>query len=123
MAIAQYVSGTETVTSSSEWSLVTDTSSGTSDTTDGIFQTFLDLRNLTASTSGGTDVFEFRVYEKVLSGSTQGLVYSARFAGVQGAPNWASPSLVLMHGWDQTLKKISGTNESIDWSIRLVSTS
>ena len=123
MAIAQYVSGTETVTSSSAWSLVTDTSSGTNDTTDGVFQTFLDLRNLTSSTSGGTDVFEFCVYEKVTTGSTQGLVYCARFAGPQGAPNWASPSLVLMNGWDMTLKKITGTNQSIDWSIRLVSTS
>ena len=120
MAIAEYVSGTETVTSSSEWSLITDTSSGTIDTTDGVFQTFLDLRNLTASTSGGTDCFEFRVYEKVISGSTQGLVYSARFCGVQGAPNWTSPSLILMHGWDMTIKKIAGTNEAIDWSVRQI---
>jgi hypothetical protein len=123
MAIAEYKTGTETVTSSSEWSLTTDTSSGSIDTTKGVYQTFLDLRNLTASTSGGTDVFEFRVYEKVLTGSTQGLVYSARFAGPQGAPNWSSPSLVLMNGWDMTLKKITGTNESIDWSIRYVTTS
>jgi len=123
MAIAQYVSGTETVTSSSEWSLVTDSSSGTTDTTDGVFQTYLDLKNLTASTSGGTDTFEFRVYEKVLTGSTQGLVFSARFAGIQGAPVWVSPSLILMNGWDMTLKKTAGTNESIDWSIRFVSTS
>ena len=120
MAIAEYVSGTETVTSSSEWSLITDTSSGTTDTTDGVFQTYLDLRNMTASTSGGTDVFEFRVYEKTTTGSTQGLAFSARFAGVQGAPVWVSPSLILMHGWDMTLKKITGTNESIDWSVRQV---
>jgi len=120
MPIAQYVSGTETVTSSSEWSLTSDSSSGSVDTTDGVFQVFLDLKNLTASTSGGTDTFEFRVYEKVIAGSTQGLVYSARFAGVQGAPVWASPSLILMHGWDMTIKKTAGTNESIDWSVRQI---
>ena len=123
MAILQYASGTESVTTSSEWSLLTDSSSGTQSTAVGVFQAFLDLRNLTASTSNGTDVFEFRVYELITTGSTKGLVYSARFAGPQGAPNWVSPSLVLMNGWDMTLKRISGTNETIDWSIRQVSTS
>lgn len=120
MAIAEYVSGTETVTSSSEWSLTTDTVGPDADTTDGIFQTYLNLATLTASTSDGPDVYEFRVYEKTISSSTQGLVYSAFFAGAQGAPNWVSPSLILMHGWDMTMKKISGTNRAIEWSIRQI---
>ncbi len=114
MAITQLYSGTETV-SGTEWSLTTDSSGPDTDTTDGIFQTFIDLNALAAG-----DVFEFKVYEKVLSGSTQRLVYYARFAGVQGTPNWVSPSLILLHGWDMTLKKISGTDRSIDWSIRSI---
>lgn len=114
MAISEAYSGTETV-GGTEWSLTTDTSGPDADTSDGIFQFWLDLNALLAG-----DVFEFRVYEKVLSSSTQRLVYSAAFAGPQGNPVWVSPSMILMHGWDATLIKISGTDRSIDWSIRKV---
>lgn len=114
MAISEAFTGTETV-STTEWSLTTDTGGPDAETSDGVFQVFLDLNALAAG-----DLFEFKAYEKVLSGSTQRLVYSARFAGAQGAPNWASPSLILINGWDMTLKKISGTDRSIDWSIRKV---
>lgn len=114
MAISEAFSGSETV-STTEWSMTTDTAGPDTDTNDGIYQAFIDLAALAAG-----DVFEFRVYEKVLSASTQRLVYSARFAGVQGAPNWVSPSLILLHGWDATLKKIAGTDRAIDWSIRKI---
>lgn len=116
MAISEFVSGTEVV-STTEWSLSTDTSYTTGDaqTADGVFQVFLDLTTLATG-----DVFEFRVYEKVLSSSTQRAVMSARFAGPQAMGVWVSPSLILMHGWDMTLKKISGTDHGIDWSIRQV---
>lgn len=112
MAISEAFTGTETV-STTEWSLTTDTGGPDAETSDGWFQCFLDLNALAAG-----DVFEFKVYEKVLTGGTQRLVYSARFAGAQGAPVWASPTLGLLFGWDMTLKKISGTDRSIDWSIR-----
>lgn len=115
MAISEAFSGTETVGSTNEWSMTTDTAGPDADTSDGIFQAFVDLSALAAG-----DTFEFRCYEKVLSASTQRLVYWARFSGVQGSPNWVSPSLVLLHGWDMTLKKIAGTDRSIDWSIRKV---
>lgn len=117
MAISEAFTGTETVGSTNEWSLTTDTSYDTGDaqTADGVYQVFLDLNALAAG-----DTFEFKVYEKVLGASTQRLVYWARFSGVQGSPVWVSPSLLLMHGWDATLKKIAGTDRSIDWSIRKV---
>ena len=115
MALAELYSGSETV-GTTEHSLTTDTSGPDTDTTDGIFQTFLDLNALAAG-----DAFVFKVYEKVLSSSTQRLAYSATFSGAQGAPIWVSPSLILMHGWDMTLDKISGTDRAIDWSIRRVS--
>lgn len=114
MAISEGYSGTETV-SGTEWSMTTDTSGPDTDTNGGIYQAFIDLNALAAA-----DVFEFKVYEKVLSSSTQRAVYIARFAGVQGSPVWVSPSLILIHGWDMTLKKISGTDRSIDWSIRKI---
>lgn len=112
MAISEAFSGTETV-GTTEHSLTTDTAGPDVDTSDGAYQCFLDLNALAAG-----DVFEFKVYEKVLSSSTQRVVYSARFAGAQGHPIWVSPVLILMHGWDMTLDKMSGTDRSIDWSIR-----
>lgn len=114
MAISQAFSGTETV-GTTEWSLTTDTSGPDADTTDGIFQCFVDLHALAAG-----DTFLFKVYEKVLSGSTQFAVFQAYFTGAQAQPNWVSPSLILLHGWDMTLKKIAGTDRSIDWSIRAI---
>lgn len=114
MAISEAYSGSETI-GTTEHSLSTDTSGPDVDTNDGVYQCFLDLSALAAG-----DVFVFKVYEKVLSSSTQRLIYSAMFAGVQGAPVWTSPSLILLHGWDMTLDKIAGTDRNIDWSIRKV---
>lgn len=114
MAISEAYSGTETV-STTEWSLTGDDNSLDAITTDGIYQCFLELNNLAAG-----DVFEFRVYEKVLSGSTQRLVFSATFNGAQGEPVWVSPALVLMHGWDMSLDRIAGSDRAISWSIRQI---
>jgi hypothetical protein len=114
MTISEAFSGTETV-GTTEHSLVTDTAAVDAETSDGIFQAFIDLNALAAG-----DVFQFKVYEKVLSSSTARVVYSVVFAGAQGTPIWVSPSLILLHGWDMTLDKISGTDRSIDWSIRKV---
>ena len=107
-------SGTETV-GGTEWSMTTDTAGPDVDTTTGIFQPFIDLNALQAG-----DVFEFAVYEKCKTGSTQRKVYTARFADAQGAPVWPGPSLILGVGWDMTLKKISGTDRAIDWRISKV---
>lgn len=114
MAVTQAYSGTETV-STTEWSLTTDTSWSSADaqTTAGIYQLWLDLSALAAG-----DVFELKGYEKVLSGGTQRVFMVRRFANAQAEPNPPFPALMLMHGWDYSLKKISGTDRSIDWSIR-----
>jgi hypothetical protein len=114
MAISEGYSGTETV-STAEWSMTTDTSGPDADTTDGVYQAFVDLNALAAG-----DLFEFRCYEKVLSSSTQRLAFSCTFAGAQAAPVWVSPTLIMLHGWDMTLIKLSGTDRSIDWSIRKI---
>lgn len=114
MAISEAFSGSETV-STTEHSLTTDTAGPDTETSDGVFQAFLDLNTLAAG-----DIFVFKVYEKVLSSSTQRLVFSTTFSGPQGAPIWASPCLILMHGWDMTLDKVAGTDRNIDWSIRKI---
>lgn len=114
MAISEAFSGSETV-GTSEWSMTTDTAGPDAETSDGVFQAFVDFNAMTAA-----DQFQFAVYEKTISSSTQRLVYYAILSGVQSCPVWASPSLILMHGWDMTVKKITGTDRPIDWSIRKV---
>ena len=103
--------GTETI-STTEHSLTTDSSGPDVDTTAGVFQAFIDLNALAAG-----DEFEFKAYEKVRTGDTQRLVYSAGFRGAQGTPVWVSPTLILGVGWDMTLKKIAGTDRAINWRI------
>jgi hypothetical protein len=104
--------GTETV-STTEHSMTTDTSGPDTDTTVGIFQAFIDLNALAVG-----DAFEFKVYEKARAADTQRVCFYAQFANTQAQPIYASPSLILGAGWDMTLKKISGTDRTITWSIR-----
>lgn len=113
MAIAELYTGTEAV-STTEWSCTTDTSGPDADTTDGVFQVFLDLNDMVAG-----DLLRIRIYEKVTSSSTQRIVYESWLSGTQALPVWVSPSLLLLHGWDVTLYASSGTI-TVDWSIRQV---
>lgn len=113
MAIAELYTGTQAV-DTTEWSCTTDTSGPDADTTDGVFQVFLDLNDMIAG-----DQLQIRIYEKVTSSSTQRVVYEAILTGAQADPVWVSPSLVLMHGWDVTLDALAGTI-TVDWSIRQV---
>ena len=114
MAIAELYSGTETI-GGTEWSLTTDTSGPDVDTTDGIYQIFLDVSAISIA-----DLFRFRIYEKTRSGDTQRVVYDCYIGGPQASGIWASPALVLLHGWDATLIKDSGTDRAIHWSIRQI---
>ncbi len=113
MAIAELYSGTEAV-GATEHSCTTDTSGPDSDTTDGVFQVFLDVSDMVAG-----DQLQVRIYEKVRSGDTQRIVYEAILTGAQAQPIWVSPSLVLLHGWDVTLDALAGTI-TVNWSIRQV---
>jgi hypothetical protein len=115
-AITEYVSGTETV-GTTEWSLATDTSYDTGDaqTSDGMYQVLIDFNALAVG-----DQYQIRIYEKVLSSSTQRIVDEWIVNGPLSAPIWVSPALILLHGWDITLDKIAGTDRSIDWSIRKI---
>lgn len=113
MAIAELYSGTEAV-GATEHSCTTDTAGPDADTTDGVFQVFLDVSDMIAG-----DQLQIRVYEKVRSVSTQRIVYEAVLTGAQSEPVWVSPSLILLHGWDVTLDALAGTI-TVDWSIRQV---
>jgi hypothetical protein len=107
--------GTETI-STTEHSMTTDSAGPDVDTTAGIFQAFIDLNALAAG-----DEFVFKAYEKVRTGDTQRLVYTATFRDAQGTPVWVSPTLILGVGWDMTLDKIAGTDRAINWRISRVS--
>jgi hypothetical protein len=111
MAIAELYSGSQTATISTEHTL----NSPTPNTTDGVFQVFVDVANMAAG-----DVLELRVKEKCRSADTQRQVLMSTLGGAQSDPLWVSPSLILMHGWDVTLKQTAGTGRAFPWSIRQV---
>lgn len=116
MAITELITGTEAV-GTTEWSLATDTSYDTGDaqTTDGVFQFFLDVSDMIAG-----DQLQIRIYEKVRAGDTQRIVSQAILTGAQSDPIWVSPALTLMHGWDITCDALAGTI-TVNWSIRQIS--
>lgn len=113
MAISEHTSGSQTCTISTEHTL----NGTTPETTDGIFQLVLDLN---AAADG--DVFEIRVKEKARSGDTQRTIECFVVANNVSTDSelWVSPAVVLLHGWDMTLKQTAGTGRAVPWSIRKV---
>lgn len=112
--ITEHASGTATI-GSTEWSLTNNSSTKATNTTNGAVQVVLDLSAL-----ANGDVFELYIWEKVVSGGSQKRLRRVTYTGVQPDEGDVTPSVMLKHGWDFTLKKISGTDRSITWSIRLV---
>lgn len=101
--------------STSEYSLPGDTTTGvpTSQTTDGVFQFFIDFGAMIAG-----DQYEIKLYEKCDSAGTQRLVDSWILTGAQGKPMFVTPSFILGEGWDITVKRLAGSDRTIPWSIR-----
>jgi hypothetical protein len=114
MALSQLYGGTASI-STTEYSLVASSTSLASDTTDAVVQLFLDLNAMVAG-----DEYELKFYETTASGGTKRLVEQWSFVGAQGKPIYASPSFLVLYGWDFTLKRIAGSDRSIVWSIRAV---
>src|SRR5436190_22812534 len=103
MAISELYQNAESI-STTEHSLTNNSTSIAAQTTDAIVQGFIDLNAMAAG-----DEYELKVYEKISSGGTQRVVYSGYFANAQAQPIFPLPSLIMMHGWDVTLKKKAGT--------------
>jgi hypothetical protein len=101
--------------SSSEYSLPNDGTTLTPQTTDGVYQFFVDLSNVSAA-----DQYRLRLYEKCDASGTQWLVEEWIFTNNQSKPIFVSPSFILGEGWDFTVTKLSGTDRIIFWSIRRV---
>lgn len=114
MSISTFVSNTVTV-STTELSLLNGNSTIAANTSAGVYQVFVDLNAMTVS-----EQYQLKIYEKTISGGTQRVIQDVIFSGVQGNPIYASPSLILLNGWDMSLKKLAGTDRSLIWSIRAV---
>lgn len=119
MAITEAFSGSATI-GTTQYDLPNNSTTVSAQTTDGIYQLFLDLSNLTA-----TESYQLRIYEKVVAsgspGSTQRVISDTTISGAQTAqPNYVTSALLLMHGWTFTLTKLQGTDRAISWSIRQV---
>jgi len=115
MAIVTYVLGGNTCVSNVEWSMVANVAGAQSNTTNGVYQVFVDAGAMLLS-----NTVQLRIYEKVWSSGTQRVVYETNLVDVQQDPIWVSPSLVLMHGWDATANSQAGANVYLQWSIRRV---
>lgn len=112
MATISEESGTQTATINTEHTL----NATSPNTVDGVYQFWVDTANMVAG-----DTLELRVKEKVISAGTQRLVYLATQVGATLEKAQVIPSVVLLHGWDFTLKQTTGTGRDFPWSIRKIS--
>ena len=106
--------GDSATISTAEYSLPADTTAGvpTSQTDDHFDQCFIYFVSTAAA-----DIFEVKVYEKVLT--TQRVVMSFRVRGPTSTV-YVIPGMLLGEGWDVTVKKIAGTDRVVEWSLRKV---
>lgn len=114
MAISEAFQSSATI-GSSEYFIAAASTTPSYQTTDGVYQLYLELNNLADG-----DTFRLRAYEKISSGGTVGTVFEEYFGGAQATRLFVTPSLIFLHGWDFSLTKIAGTDRSIAWSIRQV---
>jgi hypothetical protein len=116
MAISEPYTGSQG-TWGTEYSLTNASTTIATQTTDGVYQVFLDLSALALG-----DVYEFRCYEKVRSADTQRVCFIQTFSNAQGADsaNWVSPAMELLNGWDYSLKRTSGSDRTITFSVRAI---
>ncbi len=98
--------------STTEYSLPADSTTLATITDDGLYVPYLDFNNLDHD-----DLFEFKVYEKVTAGGSKIPIFTDTISGKM-AKLYRGPALILLHGWDMTLKRLGDTDQSIGWSIR-----
>lgn len=112
MAITEYASGSQTCTISTEHTLTANP-----ETADGIYALVLDLN---AMADG--DTLEIRIKEKARSADTQRTLETFVISNDPStdAELWMSPAVILMNGWDMSIKQTAGTGRAIPWSIRQV---
>jgi len=97
-----------------EYSMPNDSNGVASITAQGCYQAFMDFNAMAAI----ADEFEVKMYEKVQAAGTQRVIHGP--ISVISPECVVMPARILMNGWDLTLKKITGTDRSIPWSIRKI---
>lgn len=112
--VTELYTGTATI-GTTEYSLTNNSTTIAAKTDNGPIQVWLELHNLAAG-----DEYELRVYEKVLSSSTQRLSWRHYFRHAQTEPAPLLPAATVKNGWDVTLRRLAGSDRSISWSIRTV---
>jgi hypothetical protein len=96
-------------------SIVSGNSTPQSITDDGVYQLWVD-----GSAMVKGDEFRIDIKEKVeATGGVQITVFSATLSDVQSEV-FVSPMLILLHGWDMLITKVSATNRAFDASIRKI---
>lgn len=100
---------------STELSIVSGTTTLQTVTDDGVYQLWIDAGNMAKG-----DEFRVKVYEKVeATGGTKKVFAQWTLLGAQ-AEIFVTPTFILLHGFDFTLQKISGTDRAFDASIRKI---
>ena len=102
--------------STTEWSIAFNAAAATSNnmSTPGVYQVFIDFSALTSA-----EYYEVIIYESAMAGTNGGTVLST-IIYQPSDPIWVSPALTLVNKWDMTITKVTGTDRSINWSIRKV---
>lgn len=116
MAISEAFTSSSSTIGTNEFDLPNANTTISVQTSDGIYQAFLDLNNLETG-----DEFRFRIYEKAVAPGTQRVVQEVVFSNAQNTePVYVTPALTLLHGWTMTIKKNVGGDRIIPYSIRKV---
>ena len=113
MAITEAYTGSATI-DTTEYSLVTNSTTLASNTVAGVYQVFIDTLNMAPG-----DEYHIDIKEKITSAGTQRTIYTVVLEGTQSSP-FVAPTLILMNGWDVTMDLLAGTAKTITWSIRKV---
>ena len=114
MAITEAYTGNEITIGATEFSLVSGSTTRQSVATPAVIQVFIDLITMNSG-----DEYKIDIKDKITASGTQKSIYTAILDGRQSTP-FVTPSLILYHGWDITMTKITGTDRIFSWSIRKV---
>jgi hypothetical protein len=115
MALSELYTQSSVSIGATEYSLTNNSTSIATQTTDAFVCLYIESTDMAAG-----DEFEIALREKVTSGGTQRRIIIANLVGTQLEP-YVTPSFLVLHGWDVTVKKIAGTDRTFSWSIRAVS--
>lgn len=108
-----FVDGSATIGTTEYW-LASNSTTKTDQTDAAVVQVWIDFGQMAS-----TDTYEWRVVEKVGSGTQRNVIPPQRLVGAQPSPI-VTPSLVLGAGWEIGVRLVSGTARTIYWSIRKI---